>query len=194
MFPVRAKQFFAIAAFVALVGCSSQAMNAIPSTQTASHAISSAPAVLNVSGDDSAFSPDVLQIVGVRLNGEAPFNSPRYGTMLGYFRGTTSTTSQVVMLTAAMNVIFHNVDTIHPHTASFLGNATKNHAMFPPTFTGSSTAAPAGTAIGTPNFSSGIMNPGTKSLKYSSGPPGFYMFGCFFHFVSFGMRTVIVVK
>jgi plastocyanin len=38
-----------------------------------------------------------------------------------------------------------------------------------------------------------VLNPGQKSLRYTTGLPGFYMFGCAFHYDGFGMRTVIIV-
>lgn len=144
--------------------------------------------------DDGVDLSSSAVAVGIRLTGEAPFLSPRYGQVLGYFKGKTNTTSQVVTLFAATNVRFFNVDTVRPHTLSFLGDATRRSAPWPPTFTGSSTQSPAGTAIGTTNFSTGPLNPGTKSLVYTTGAPGFYMVGCAFHYVSNGMRTVIIVK
>lgn len=137
---------------------------------------------------------DATSKVGVRLTGETPFNSRHYGKVLGYFKGLTSTTSQVVVLATGTNVVFKNVDTSHPHTVSFLGDATKTMAPWPKSFNGSSSVSTAGTAIGTPNFSTGPLNSGTSSLVYTTGSPGFYMVGCAFHYDLFGMRTVIVVK
>lgn len=190
MFSVRLKQVLFAAAIVALAGCSSQSMTAAPPAVPASHAVAPAPAqMLNVSDDVAT----VTKHVGVRLTGEASFNSPTYGKVLGYFNGKTSTNSEVVKLPAATVVVFNNVDTIHPHTASFLGDATSQGANWPTSFNGSSQASPAGTAIGTASFSTGAMSPGTHSKKYNSGSPGFYMFGCAFHYNAFGMRTVIIV-
>jgi hypothetical protein len=76
---------------------------------------------------------------------------------------------------------------------SFLGNATATHAPFPAAFNGSGTRSPAGTAIGTTNFSTGAINPGQASLVYETGLPGFYMVGCAFHYDSNHMRTVFIV-
>lgn len=134
-------------------------------------------------------------IVGVNLSGETQTVDPTYGAVLGYFisGGTINTTSQVIHLTAAMPAVFQNFDT-QPHTASFLGDATANGASFPAHFNGSGTASPANTVISTTNFSSGTLNGGAVSAQYDSGPPGFYMFGCAFHYDSFGMRTVIIVQ
>jgi hypothetical protein len=175
---------------MALAGCSSQGMSAMPSAHLASHGAGPAPAqVLNLT-DDSL----TTQNVGIRLTGEAPHTSPKYGRVLGYFNGKTSLTSEIVQLTAAVNVVFNNVDSLAPHTASFLGKANRHTAPWPSSFNGSSTASPAGTVISTTGFSTGTVTPGQKSLKYNTGPPGFFMFGCFFHYNLDGMRTVIIVQ
>ena len=134
----------------------------------------------------------VDQTVGIRLIGESVTLDARYVSVLGYFLGTTSTKSQVVSLTAGVPVIFKNVDSI-PHTAAFLGNATSTSAPWPASFTGGTTASPAGTAIGTTGFTTGNLNGGLSSAVYSTGGPGFYMIGCFYHYVSNKMRTVIIV-
>jgi plastocyanin len=136
------------------------------------------------------------QIVGVNLSTEVPTVDPAYGRVLGYFNssGSINTTSQVVHLTAATNMDFQNFDNGTPHTASFLGNASATGATFPPSFNGSATQSPANTVISTANFSSGALSAGSTSLQYNSGPPGFYMFGCAFHYDSDGMRTVVIVQ
>ena len=144
-------------------------------------------------------SPSVApgsQIVGVNLSTEVATTDATYGRVLGYFNssGSINTTSQVVHVTAATNVVFQNFENGIPHTASFLGNASANGATFPATFNGSATQSAANTVISTANFSTGTLNPGTTSLQYNSGPPGFYMFGCAFHYDSDGMRTVVIVQ
>ena len=190
MFPVRLKHIVSAAALLALAGCSGQSTTSFAPAQPASHSIAPAPAqLLDVSEDTIT-----IKHVGVRLTGEAPFTSPKYGVVLGYFNGKTSMNSEIVKLPAAATVIFSNVDTLRPHTASFLGDANSQGANWPTVFNGSSTPSPAFTAIGTTNFSTGAMSPGTHSKKYSSGSPGFYMFGCAFHYNSNGMRTVIIVQ
>jgi plastocyanin len=136
------------------------------------------------------------QTVGVNLSAETPTTDPTYGRVLGYFNssGTINTTSQVVHLTAATNMVFQNFDNGIPHTASFLGNASASGATFPSSFNGSATQSPANTVISTQNFSTGALNAGSSSLQYNAGPPGFYMFGCAFHYDSDGMRTVVIVQ
>ncbi len=135
-----------------------------------------------------------ISSVGIRLTGESPFNDPNYGFELGYFNGLTSTTSQTVVLSAGETVQFQNVDTTLTHTASFLGDATASGAPWPSSFDGTKTRSPAGTPIGTSGFSTGPLKPGKKSPLYETGMPGFYMFGCAFHYNPDEMRTVIVVR
>lgn len=173
-------------AFVA--GCgSSQSSMPQPMQLTAPQSVTKIPL-------DGAISDAATGTVGIRLTGETAFNSPKYGAVQGYFKGKKSMTAQVVTLSANTNVVFQSEDKSLPHTASFLGNATKKSAPWPKTFTGSQTASPAGTAIGTTGFSTGALSPGKASAVYSTGAPGFYMFGCAFHYVLDGMRTVIIVK
>jgi plastocyanin len=182
---------FSLAALLA-AGCGGQSASPTPAVP-APAAPGGGTMTVGVTEDGFDSSTSTLQ-VGVRLTGEASFNDPRYGVVLGYFKGKTSTTSQVISLPMGRNVKFQNHDTTLPHTMSFLGNATKNSAPWPSTFTGSGTKAPAGTAIGTTNWSTGTLSPGQKSALYTTGLPGFYMMGCAFHYVLHGMRTVVIVK
>ncbi|HEY7992860.1 MAG TPA: hypothetical protein VID24_01460 [Candidatus Eremiobacteraceae bacterium] len=179
---------FVLAALL-LAGCSAHG------SSSASSPIVPAPTQLisNLGFDEAGFDSTTVAKVGARLSGEAPFMSPKYGRVLGYFKGKTSTTSEVVTLPASTPVRFFNVDTTLPHTASFLGNATQSMAPWPPSFNGSATKSAAGTAIGTPNFSTGTLNPGAHSVLYNTGMPGFYMIGCAFHYNTYGFRTVIIV-
>lgn len=191
MIPVRIKQVLFAAALLALAGCGSQSVTSMPASHLASHA--SAPAAIQ-SIDLHEDVATAISHVGVRITGENAKMSPKYGRVLGYFNGKTSHDSEIVQLTAATTVVFNNVDTVAPHTASFLGKATRNMAPWPTSFNGSSTQAPAGTVISTSGFSTGPLSPGTKSLKYNTGSPGFFMFGCFYHYNLDGMRTVIIVS
>lgn len=180
----------AIAALL-LAGCSAHG--------SASSPVMPAPAqpnVVNLGVTDSGVIPDTTTVakVGIRLSGESAFTSPKYGRVIGYFKGKISTTSQVVSLPADTEVRFFNVDSFLTHTASFLGDATRNSAPWPQSFNGSGTKAPAGTAIGTTNWSTGALSPGKSSVLYNTGMPGFYMIGCFFHYNLDGMRTIIIVK
>lgn len=138
------------------------------------------------------------QKVGLLLSGENPVTTASDGTVLGFFNGTMGNPpngSGVVHLTANMSVQFFNTESgggALPHTASFLGNYS---GSYPASFTNSNGATPsaAGTAISSANFSAGNINPGAASAVYNSGGPGMFIFGCAYHYVSFGMRTVIIV-
>src|SRR5579863_4998877 len=179
---------FAFAALL-LAGCGSHAVAPSALMQAPAH-----NATMTLGFDDNGVVPAFTGFTGgIRLNGESSFTSPTYGVVLGYFKGTTSLTSQVITVKHGINIRFKNVDASFPHTLSFLGKATKNGAPWPKTFTGSANKSKAGTAIGTKNFSTGALSPGQMSAVYTTGVPGFYMVGCAFHYLSHGMRTVIIV-
>jgi virginiamycin B lyase len=144
----------------------------------------------NFGGYIGVIAPTVTTI-GMRFNGEISFTDPHYGFELGYAKGS-STTTQTISLPAGTYVHFKNFDTTS-HTASFLGDATKNNAPWPATFAGGMTASPKLTAIGTTGFSSGSILPGKTSRVYEVGSPGFYMIGCGFDYDLHEMRTVIIV-
>ncbi|MBV8671753.1 MAG: hypothetical protein JO098_08270 [Candidatus Eremiobacteraeota bacterium] len=134
--------------------------------------------------------------VGIDLTGETPQSTTSDGTVLGFFNGTKANTpngSEVVVLTAATNVQFHNVDPTQPHTASFLGAYT---GSYPTSFTNTNgpTASAAGVSISSPNFSAGNINPGAVSAVYNTGGAGVFVFGCAYHYLSNNMRTVIMVE
>ena len=171
-----------------LAGCSAHSNAAAPLMPAPSQQVT------NVGFSDDGIDATTVEHVSARLTNEAPFNSSVYGKVLGYFKGKTSTTSEVVTLPMATEVRFYNVDSSLPHTVSFLGDATKTSAPWPGTFNGSTTKSPAGTDIGTTGFSTGTLVPGSHSALYNTGAPGFYMVGCGFHYNMFGMRTVIIVK
>ena len=142
---------------------------------------------------DSVLPDGGSTTIGMRTTGESAGQSKYYGQVFGYFKGKKSRTSAVVTLSANEPVVFANVDG-QVHTASFLGDASKKSAPWPATFNGTDTASPAGTSISTPGFSSGTISIEKKSAVYSAGAPGFYMFGCYFHYNSAKQRTVIIVK
>jgi plastocyanin len=129
------------------------------------------------------------------LTGESAVTTASDGTVLGFFNGKKPDTpngSGVVNLTAAGTVQFYNVDD-QPHTATFLGAYS---GSYPATFTNPNptTSSPAGTVISTPNFSAGNINAGAVSAVYKTGGPGMFIFGCFYHYISNGMRTVVIVS
>jgi hypothetical protein len=121
-----------------------------------------------------------------------------YGNVKGFFLGTNGSPpsgSNVVNLTAMHSVVFTNVEAagsaLPQHTASFIQTWS---GSFPANPTIPSTASAPGASISSAGFSTGTLNPGQTSAVYSSGTPGMFIFGCFFHYASNGMRTVIIVQ
>jgi hypothetical protein len=136
--------------------------------------------------------------VALLLTGENPVNVAPYGNVLGFSNGTAPSTpngSGVVMLTADTNVIFTNAEANGglPHTASSLGPWS---GSFPASGPSSSAlnASAAGTSISATGFSTGNLNPGQGSAVYSTGSTAMIVFGCFYHYASSGMRTVVIVQ
>jgi streptogramin lyase len=140
---------------------------------------------------------ETMPTVDLRITNESIFTSPKYGPVFGYFKNG-SPISQVVTLTAAESVRFKNIEKPASgisHTASFLGDATKNSASWPPTFDGSGLKSPPGTVISSTSWSTGPLVPGKLSAIYETGAPGFYMIGCAFHYNDpTSMRTVLIVR
>ncbi len=136
---------------------------------------------------------DATETVGIDLSGQEAVQVKHYGKVLGYFPGSTKAKSQTVTIPVGSQVQFENLDTAYSHTAALLGDATKKHAKWPKTFTGGSQASAPGTDISTSGFNTGTLTSGKTSSVYAANVPGFYMFGCMFHYVLRGMRTVIIV-
>jgi plastocyanin len=154
-----------------------------------------APAPLTVGFSEHGLVPDAKSFtLGIRLGGEKAVTDPTYGKILGYFKGVKSKKTHVVTIATGDTVVFQNVDSSLSHTASFLGDASASGANWPSAFNGSSTQSAAGTDISTSSFSTGALSHGAKSLAYVANVPGFYMFGCAFHYDDAGMRDVIIVK
>ena len=138
------------------------------------------------------------QPVGLLLAGENNVMVAPYGNVLGFFNGTNGmppSGSNVVHLTANQNVTFTSVEgagSVFPqHTASFIQTWSNS---FPPNPSIPSSASAAGTIISSTGFSTGPLNAGQTSAVFNSGGPGMFTFGCAFHYLSNGMRTVIIVQ
>jgi len=134
--------------------------------------------------------------VGLLLTGENNVSVAPYGNVKGFFPGTNGSPpsgSNVVNLTAMQTVVFTNTEgsSGFPHTASFIQSWTSSG--FPANPAIPSTASTAGASISSSGFSSGNLNPGQTSAVYSAGTPGMFIVGCAYHYVSNGMRTVIIV-
>ena len=134
---------------------------------------------------------ETIYSIGIRLNGEISFMDPNYGFELGYALGK-GTQTQTISMAMGESVRFTNLDTV-PHSAAFLGDATQSSAPWPQSFDGSTKRSRAGTAIGTNGFATGSLDPGKSSPVYETGLPGFYMFGCQYHYNTNKMRTVLIV-
>lgn len=177
-------------AAVLLAGCGGQPASPMPAAPAP---VAPGGGAMSLGITENGADTLTIKRVGVRLTGEASIIDSRYGFILGYFKGKTSLTSEVVSLPAATDVRFFNVDSTLTHTVSFLGNATSKSAPWPSSFDGSGTKSPKGTAIGTSKWSTGALLPGSSSVLYNTGMPGFYMMGCAFHYNTNKMRTVIIV-
>jgi len=119
-------------------------------------------------------------------------NDTTYGLVLGYSTTADAVKSHVIKLHVGSTVVFTNTGNI-AHTADDLGTSG-----FPVSDTVPLAQAKAGTDIGAANFSTGTLNAsgmaGSTSPVYNAGVAGIYYFGCNFHYVSNGMRTVIIVS
>jgi plastocyanin len=172
-----------------LTGCSGQgAMTPLTAGGNTMAASSTARLPVTMLAFDSGAT------VGINLTGQRPARTRHYGNVLAYFLGSTKTNSEVVTINAGSSVVFDNLDSSLPHTAAFLGDATKTHAPWPAHFNGGMTKSSAGTDISTSQFTTGTLTPGSTSAVYAANVPGFYMFGCQFHYDTHHMRTVIIVK
>ena len=177
-------------AAAALAGCGGQSATApLPAANGGSAAMSAAQRL-----PVTTLTFDTTDTVGINLTGQMPTKTRHYGNVLGYFLGNTIMKSQVVTILSGSSVQFSNLDGSLPHSAAFLGDATKMHAPWPASFNGSTTQSQAGTDISSAKFATGSLNPHTTSPVYAANVPGFYMFGCQYHYNTHHMRTVIIVK
>ena len=124
--------------------------------------------------------------VTIDLNyGLASCNDSTYTAVRGF--STDNAHSQVIKIPINSNVTFVG-GTGAPHTADLLGSS------FPATDTNPATASPAGADISSANFSTGPIGLGASSAVYKAGVAGVYFFGCHFHYVTFGERSVLIVQ
>jgi hypothetical protein len=124
--------------------------------------------------------------VTIDLNyGLASCNDKTYTAVLGF--SIDNAHSQVIKIPINSNVTFMG-GTGAPHTADLLGSS------FPATDMNPATASPAGADISSANFSTGPIGLGASSAVYKAGVAGVYFFGCHFHYVTFGERSVLIVQ
>lgn len=148
-----------------------------------------------VATDCSAMAPVVSgnAQVGLNLSGLGSCNDSTYGVVLAYT--ATGGSSQVIKATAGSNIVFINNDTSLDHTADFLASSLP----FPAAYGGGSERAqsPAGTSINNAAFSTGTLTHGggtSPVYKVPAAPGTITLIGCFFHYDSNGMRTVVIAQ
>ncbi len=140
------------------------------------------------------FIPDV--VISLTLT---PVVDPTYGPVFGFQYSTLiGNNSEVVKLSANTKIEFFNPDASGSHTVAYLGSATASTTPWPGTCASvaacaSTTASSPGTAIDTTGFTTGTIMAGKVSGVYRVPGPGFWMFGCHYHYDdSTSMRTVII--
>lgn len=103
------------------------------------------------------------------------FTDPKYGAVYFY---TAHSHAEVIQATHGQTAQFLNDDMFGTmHTASGLGTS------FPKNFDNQNGKAQAGSVLdGGTTWSTGSLNPGTKSQVFTIGPPGTYYFGCAYHY------------
>jgi len=148
----------------------------------------SSPAAPNAPAPTSSATqmqtPSTAQVISLALptTSIGRENDPTYGLVGGY---TQSAFSQVLGFAPGSQVMIRNGDSSRPHTLGDL--QTKS---FPPTESLSETGT--GTATFGPGWQSGTLKPG-QLIGPITLQAGTYYIGCAFHYVSDGMRDVLVV-
>jgi len=124
------------------------------------------------------------QVVSAQFPGEGlgVETDPIYGAVTGF---TQQSTSQVLGFAPGSQIMVRNLDSGIPHTLSVVSTTgfTANPTL--------STTAAGDTTIGA-GFSSGAVTAGTLAGPFTLAT-GVYYLGCAYHYVSNGMRTVMVV-
>jgi len=111
---------------------------------------------------------------------------PTFGMIAFYSPGAGA--AAIITVVHGSQVVFLNDGAGVPHTGSGLGTGP-----FPAGFDNTSGTTQSGTTIdGSLTWSTGTLTPGSMSQVFTVGAPGDYFFGCFFHYVSNGMRDVLV--
>ncbi|MBV8689544.1 MAG: hypothetical protein JOZ59_05500 [Candidatus Eremiobacteraeota bacterium] len=127
--------------------------------------------------------PNVTTI-DVSLVNHGTTNTP-FGTSTGYAPAVTT-----VSVGANSFVQFHNSDGF-AHTATEIGGSPAQFPAADP-FTNAALTQSGATLSG--GFTSGALNGGAMSQMLQVDKAGTYLFGCFFHYASAGMRAAIVAQ
>jgi hypothetical protein len=201
----------AIAAMVVVAsgGCSNSATPA-PAASASGSSVSPSPTVTPSGATPTPTATPPPQLF-VSMDASAPpTTDPVYGVVSGYgllavaptsSPLSTSAPSQIITVPANETIVFLNFDRKSQHTASLLTPVAG--PAFPPTFNnnnGASGFTPQGSAISTPQFSTGTVAASqglpVYSFMYNTGPgPQILFFGDFFDYQSNPpFRTVIIVQ
>jgi hypothetical protein len=125
----------------------------------------------------------------IQLNLSFPTcNDSTFGVIRGI--SDTNSASNIIKVSTGQNIQFSNVDGLYAHQVDFLGTWS---GSFPATDSSAAGQSSAGTDIGTSNFSTGVLGPGSSSLIYKTpASPGMFVFGDRNYYGSSNMRTVVV--
>lgn len=143
--------------------------------------------------DCSAAAPLVAGNYQVGLNlSLGACNDTTYGVVRAYTAGSSS---NVIKAPAGSNIIFINNDATNAHTADFLASSLP----FPGSYGAGAQRATstAGTLINDPSFSTGTLaHSGGVSAVYKvpAAPGTITLLGCYFHYMGFTMRTVVIAQ
>lgn len=125
----------------------------------------------------------------IQLNLSFPTcNDSTFGVIRGI--SDTNSASNIIKVATGQNIQFSNVDGIYTHQIDFLGTWSGSFPAADNSVAGQSTA---GTDIGTTNFSTGALGPGSSSPIYKTpASPGMFVFGDRNYYSSSNVRTVVI--
>ena len=124
--------------------------------------------------------PVNVTTIDISLVNHGPSNTP-FGMSTGYSPAVTN-------LSVGSLVQFHNSDGF-AHTATSISGSPAQFPAADP-FSNAALTQSGGTLSG--GFSSGALNGGATSQMLQVDKAGTFLFGCFFHYASAGMRAAIV--
>ena len=152
---------------------------------------SAAPPSNNLATNSPATSPPVStqQVVSMALpSAIGQVTDPTWGAIGGYTQGTAS---QVLAFAPGAQIMLKNLASNLQHTLNVIASGVTPGTGFPANPTLSFVAA-GGSTIGT-GFASGTLNGGQLAGPFTLAQ-GTYFIGCAFHYISNGMRDVLIVQ
>ena len=126
--------------------------------------------------------PVNVTTIDVSLANHGTTNTP-FGSSTGYAPPVTN-------VSVGSMLQFHNSDSFNHTATSIPGGATQFPAADP--FSGAAMTQSGSTLSG--GFSSGTLTGGATSQMILADKAGTFLFGCFFHYASAGMRAAIVAQ